>query len=320
MHIPLSSEKREMNPALYLCKRLFILLLLFAGTCINSAAGSNVESIFDSVLPVPGWKPEGKPYRYIPQNLFEYIDGAADFFIAYGFVGLTGATYVPVSGESDAVSIDIYDMGDKLNAFGVFQSRRDSEAPSLNIGAASIGTDDYVAFIKDRFYVEIQGYITAKKEKDILKNMASRVAEHLPGNMSLPGELSYLPEKEKIPGSERYIRGGILGHAFLDVGIVGDYQINEEKVSVFIAFLSSPEDAVKAVEQHRHFLQKSGEKCLPLEGFGKHSFVSKEPFHHKIMVAQEGRFVAGVYDLSTTEAGETLLADTLKNIKQPRSN
>ncbi|MFO7554278.1 MAG: DUF6599 family protein [Desulfobacterales bacterium] len=309
-----------MNPALYFCKRLLILLLVFAGTCISSAAGSNVESIFDSVLPVPGWKPEGKPYRYIPQNLFEYIDGAADFFIAYGFVGLTGANYSPVSGESDAVTIDIYDMGNKLNAFGVFQSRRDSQAPSLNIAAASVGTDDYIAFVKDRFYVEIQGYITTKKENGVLKNMASRVAEHLPGDTSLPVELSYLPEKKRIPGSLRYIRGGILGYAFLDTGIVGDYQVKGEKMSVFIAFLSSYEDAVKAVEQHRHFLQKSGEKCLPLEGFGKHSFVSKEPFHQKIMVAQEGKFVAGVYDLSTAEAGKALLADTLKNIKQAPSN
>jgi len=320
MPTPLSTENMHLNPVLTRCKRILILLLLLAGTCISSAAGSNIESIFDSVLPVPGWKSEGKPYRYVPQDLFEYIDGAADFFIAYGFAGLTGATYAPVSGESDVVSIDIYDMGDKLNAFGVFQSRRDNQAPSLNIGAASVGTGDYVAFIKDKFYVEIQGYITTKKENGILENMATRVAAHLPGDASLPVEISYLPEKKRIPGSERYIKGGILGHAFLDTGIVGDYQVKREKVSVFIAFLSSPEATVKAVEQHRIFLQKSGEKCLPLEGFGEHAFVSKEPFHHKIMVAREGRFVAGVYDLSTAEAGKALLADTLKNIRQAPSN
>lgn len=319
MHIPLLSKNEKMNVALHHCKRLLVLLLFLAGTCINSAAESNIEAIFTSALPVPGWKLEEKSYRYIPQNLYEYINGAADFFVAYGFIELTGANYSPVSGEKDSVTIDIYNMGDKLNAFGVFQSRRDSQASSLNIGAASVGTDDYIAFYKDRFYVEIQAYIIIKKEDGVLNNMASIVAEHLSSDTSLPKELSYLPEKNRISGSERYIRGGILGHAFLDRGIVCDYQIEGKKVSVFIAFLSSYEHAVNAVEQHRIFLNTSGRKWLSLEEFGKYSFVSEEPYHKKIIVTQDRTFVAGVYDLNTIEAGKPLLLDILKNLRKAPS-
>jgi hypothetical protein len=320
MHIPLLSKNKQMNVAYHYCKRLLILLLLLTGTSINSTAESNVEAILTSALPVPGWKLEGKPYRYIPQDLYEYINGAADFFIAYGFNDLTGANFSPVSGENDAVTIDIYDMGDKLNAFGVFQSRRDSRASSLNIGTASVGSDDYIAFYKDRFYVEIQAYIIIKKENGALNNMASIVAKHLPGDTSLPKEISYLPEEGKIAGSERYIRGGILGHAFLDRGIVCDYQIEGKKVSAFVAFLPSHKDAANALEQYRLFLIKSERKCLPIEGFGKHSFASQEPFHNKIIVTQEGKFVAGVYDLNTIEAGKPLLLTILKNLKQAPSN
>ena len=80
--------------------------------------------------------------------------------------------------------------------------------------------------------------------------------------------------------------------------------------------LPSPRDAVHAVEQHRSFLLKSGEKCLPFDGVGDHGFVSEEPYHQKIIEAQAGAFVAGVYDLSTIEAGKTLLEDIIKTIKQ----
>ncbi|MEA1949180.1 MAG: DUF6599 family protein, partial [Thermodesulfobacteriota bacterium] len=181
---------------------------------------------------------------------------------------------------------------------------------------AYVASDGYIAFYKDRFYVEIQAYIISKKDKGVIKSMASSVAEFLPGENSLTMELSYLPEKGRIAGSERYIRGGILGHAFLDGGIMCDYQNEGEKVSAFVAILPSYQDAVKAVEQHRSFLKKSKKKCLPLHEFGKHSFVSKEPYHNKIIETQRGRFVVGVYDLSNIETGKILLADILKNIKQ----
>ncbi|UCD31386.1 MAG: hypothetical protein JSV38_11360, partial [Desulfobacterales bacterium] len=55
---------------------------------------------------------------------------------------------------------------------------------------------------------------------------------------------------------------------------------------------------------------------LPLEGFGKHSFISEEPYHQNIMVIQEEARVIGAYDLRDVEAGKTLLLDTLKKLKQ----
>ena len=316
MHIRLLFKRRPMrlDAGLGYCIKLLVVLWILTGASVVSAAESNVEAIFTARLPVPGWKPEGEPYRYVPENLYEYINGGADYFIAYGFIALTGANYSPVSGGMDSVTVDIYDMGDKLNAFGVFQPRRDSQAPSLNIGTGSFGSDDYVAFHKDRFYVEIQTYITEKNEKRVVKDMASMVAAHLPGDDSLPHELSYFPEKSRFAGSERYIRGGILGHAFLDRGMVCEYRIEGKKVTAFVAFFPSYRDAVMAVEHHRSFLEKSEKACLPLEGFGMHSFVSEEPFHKTIIVKQAGTFVAGVYDLTSVEAGKGLLTGILRNL------
>lgn len=316
MHIPPLSKSRPVNPVLNDCMRLLVILLLLAATCMNSEAESSIESLFTDSVSVPGWKLDGETYRYSPQNLYEYINGGAYFFIGYGFTELTGANYSPVTGKSDGVTVDIYNMEDKLNAFGVFQLRKDSQANSLKIGTASFGSNDYLVFYKDRYYVEIRAFIANRIDQNIIKHMASAVAEHLPGDYSLPRELAYLPEKERIVGSERYIRGGILGHAYLDRGLVSDYQIKGKKVTAFIAFLPSCKDAVNAVKQHKTFLKQSKKKYLPLEGFGKHGFVSEEPYHKKITVIQEGTFVIGVYDLSDIEAGRVLLADILKKIKQ----
>jgi len=297
------------------CRTLLILLLLMAAMCASTRAESSKGDFFNTPLPEVPWKLAGKPYRYIPPNLYEYINGAAEFFIAFGFVELTGANYAPVAGGQDSVTVDIYDMGSKLNAFGVFRSRKDRQASSLNLGAAATVSDDYIAFHKDRFYVEIQSYIMNKQAKSVIATMASKVAAHLSGDNTLPQELAYFPEEGRIVGSERYLRGGILGHAFLEQGIVCDYHIKGEKVTAFIVMLPSDQVAVEAVELHRSFLEKSGQKCLPLDGLGEHAFTSEEPYHHKIIETQRGPFVIGVYDLDGVEAGKVLMADILDMIK-----
>jgi len=301
-----------------LCGFITFLMILFfmAIPCITPLAASGDESIFSKALPSREWKVEGQPYGFHPQNLYEYINGQAEFFIAFGFIELKGANFTCVSGGNDTVTIDIYDMGNKLNAFGVFQSKRGGQASALNVGAASTGSDGYLSFYKDRFFVEIQAYITDEKQKHRVENLAANITAQLPGDNTPPSELFYLPEKNRIAGSERYIKGGILGHAFLDRGMVCDYRIQGQKVTAFVAIFPSPRDAVHAVKQHRSFLLKSGEKCMPFDGVGNHGFVSEEPYHQKIIETQVGAFVAGVYDLITIEPGKTVLADIIKTIKQ----
>ncbi|MBW2641266.1 MAG: hypothetical protein JRE10_14210 [Deltaproteobacteria bacterium] len=304
------------RPALRCFITLLMILFFMAIPCITPLAASGDESIFRTALPSTEWRMEGQSYAFLPQNLYEYINGEAEFFIAFGFIELTGANYTSVGGDNDTVTIDIYDMGNKLNAFGVFQSKRGGQVSALNVGAASTGSDGYLAFYKNRFFVEIQAYIAGEKQKHGVETLAASIAAQLSGDNTPPWELLYLPEKNRIAGSERYIKGGILGHAFLDRGMVCDYRIQGQKITAFVAMLPSPRDAVHAVEQHRSFLLKSGEKCLPFDGVGNHGFVSEEPYHQKIIEAQAGAFVAGVYDLSTIEPGKTLLEDIIKTIKQ----
>jgi len=259
----------------------------------------------------------GDYYHYLPDNLYNYINGAADLFISYGFVKLAGAEYALGSGTRENAIIDIYDMGNKLNAFGVFQSKRDPESKSHPIGSGGFGGERYLFFYKDRYYVEIQAYVTAGKGKDIPVTLARKVAEGITGDRTPPSELKYLPETGLISGSQMYITGGILGHAFLDRGMMGEYRIGDEVVKVFVAFLPSGEQAVMALNHYKNFLKSAGEKCQVLSGFGENGFAAREPYHKNILVAQQGSFVVGVTDLSPAQKGEELLRNLLRTIKKP---
>jgi hypothetical protein len=256
-----------------------------------------------------------KPYRYSSEDLYEYINGQAESFLAYGFVSLQGVNYFPESGGEDAITVDVYNMGDKLNAFGIFQSKRGSEATSSKIGTTSYGTDGYLAFYKGRYYVEILSFVKDEQWKDQHMVIAQKVAEKIKGDGLPPHELSYLPKSGRIGGSERYLRGGVLGHAFFDRGLVSEHRVGDDVVSAFVVLFPSNEDAACAFEAHQAFLQEAGQEYLPLSGLGQRGFSSREPYHKNVVVAQQGPFVMGVYDLPETKKGMDLLKDMVRRVK-----
>jgi len=291
------------------------LALAAGGLCAAQASAAALDALLKDSLSLPGWRLEGAPYRYTPANLYTYINGAADFFVAYGFTGLDGAAYAPRSADGSLMTIDIYDMGDKLNAFGVFQSRRDPAAPAADIGAAGQISSDYAAFYKGRYYVELQGLIRQTADKPILQAAGKQVADQLPGDAQRPGQLAFLPAKNLLSGSERYVRGGILGHGFWDRGLLANYQLGDVRCTAFVALLGSEAEARESLDKHRAFVQGAGKGCRPLKGLGEQGFESDEPHHQKIVVAQAGRHVAGVYDLPRAQQGRHLLDTILENIK-----
>ena len=289
-------------------------LVLFSLNGAKVMAASGMERLLPQGSSVSSWQLSAN-YHYLPENLYNYINGAADLFISYGFVKLVGADYTSGAGKRENMVVDIYDMGRKLNAFGVFQSKRDPESKSLKIRAGAFGSEKYIFFYKDRFYVEIQTVLPSGKSSDVAMKMAQKVANGIAGDCAPPSELNYLPDASRIPGSEMYITGGILGHAFLDKGLVSDYKIRGGVAKAFVAFFPSKEHAVKALDQYKSYLDAAGETWQALNGFGERGFFSKEPYHKTILVAQKDHFVVGVADLSHVEKGRTLLKSIIRKIK-----
>jgi hypothetical protein len=261
------------------------------------------------------WQISGNPYTYVPNNLYSYIDGAADMFIAYGFVKLQGAEYVDTADKQESMTVDMYDMGSPLSAFGIFNSKKDPESPSLNIGAGSCGTEQFVIFYKDRLYVEIQPRIARDKNKPVPVITAQKIAARIPGTTNPPREIQYLPALNKVPGSENYVTGGILGHAFLPHGLVSDYRFNGETVKAFIAMFPTEKDSSAAFERYKAYLKEAGETVTAGEGGSEKGFNAKEKYHGHVIVVNQGCFIAGVADLSHPEKGKMLLKQILDNLK-----
>jgi hypothetical protein len=121
-----------------------------------AAAGAGKTSAPATALPTgltgPGWH-EGTRSRFDATNLYEKIDGRADFFLSRGFRSLT---FSSLAGEgSAAVDIEFYDMGSPDSALGVFAAEKPAEAKTE--GGSWYRARNALFLARGPYYVRVLG-------------------------------------------------------------------------------------------------------------------------------------------------------------------
>ncbi len=184
-------------------KGILSLSVSIVAVSLLSCAGQ--ESDFPAV---DGWTRTGDVAIYDADNLWEYINGAAELFIEYDVQ--TCMTADLTAGDL-VVTVELYDMGTPLNAFGVFNREHPSMGISIPGAAEAAISPPYQALLfKGSTYAKvnaIEGELTMPAGRQLLEALA-RV---LPGQSSYPSELELLPQNGIVAGSEGYKRRGYLG-------------------------------------------------------------------------------------------------------------
>jgi hypothetical protein len=170
---------------------------------------------------VKGWKPVSDPLTFTADNLWEYINGAAEQFISYHFQELR---VCDVTDGKVTVTIHIYNMGTPLNAFGIYKSQRPKDANLLAIGTEAVVLPPYQCLmVKDIHYIKVEafdGEITQTLGVSLLK----AVANALPGKDRMPDVFTSFPEEGRIPDSEGFTRESFLGLSELKQCIYVNYR------------------------------------------------------------------------------------------------
>ncbi len=97
---------------------------------------------------VQGWTQQGEARSFDADNLFEYMDGNAEGYILYHFVGMKGITCQ--SGDT-TLNIDISEFEDTEFAYGMFTSTRDPRLPTEKMGVTGQVTQRKGVFTKDKY-------------------------------------------------------------------------------------------------------------------------------------------------------------------------
>lgn len=181
------------------------------------------------------WKIVESPAFYTRDNLFSYINGSAELYFSYGFQSVVNALYEKENDPGETVTVDIYDMGTPLGAFGVYSSMTYPDLSYDTTGCEAIVSSLQTRFWQDRFEVEINSALAEEDAGETLHVFAMGVSRNLPKCTPVE-ELDWLPEENRVPHTMRYVAEGFLGHEFLPGGMDAKYLIDGNEVRGFVTF------------------------------------------------------------------------------------
>ncbi len=229
--------------------------LLIAGLVIPIACGASDgnKGIFPNIA---GWTPDGAPRVYSPDDLFEYINGAADVYLGYGFQELVSQSFD--KGESQSLTIDLYRHDSNRNAFGIYSQEKPLEARFLDIGSQGYYEESVLNFWMDRYYVKIAGFDLGDADQATLTGLARDIADHLDGEKGFPTPVDCLPEEAMIANRERYIARDFLGHGFLCCAFVAEYEIGSGKTRLFIIEADGKSEAREMLDRYLALVEEKG--------------------------------------------------------------
>jgi len=273
-----------------------ILLYLAVLLAAVSAGGALAAAALSDLLPGPpaGWEQkEPGPRTYGPSDLFEYIDGNADLFLGYGFQELAVGDYVrPVKAagaQAEWISVDIYDMGSPVHAFGIYRCERPPDAKRFPAGAEGYEGNGLVAFWGGRYYVKVA--LVEGESAEAAQTLAAAAAKRLAPGPGMPRELRRLPRANRIADSERYVGMGALGHGFLREAVSADYKLGRITASLHVADLGRQAEAAQAWRKLRDFERRAGTKLARVRGVGEECFAGRSSSLGEFVAARRGRFV-----------------------------
>jgi hypothetical protein len=222
-----------------------VTVVAFAVAVVASSGCGGSRPTDDPFPRAPGLEFEGLPVSYGPANLFDYINGAAESYLAYGFEALTSQRYVE-DGEV-ALVVDVYRHRDLTHAFGMYTQERVGRGPFIEIGGEGYVEPGVLNFFKGSYYVKIMSYRTAADGQDeALVGLAREIADRLEGEAKLPAGVMLLPSQGRVPHSERFIAQDFLGHGFLHSAFAADYSLEGGVTGA--GFLLIPERPAQAAE------------------------------------------------------------------------
>jgi len=146
------------------------------------------------------WNRQDSTVTYDRESIFDYINGAGEVYRSYAFSEVAVFRY-SATGRSD-VLVELFDMGNPHDAYGVFSYAREQEDAGIGGGYEHKG--DVLCFWQNRYYICLAMDDPTMDSETDLSELARAISTHLPPSSVRPDLLSVLPEDGLVPLSERF--------------------------------------------------------------------------------------------------------------------
>lgn len=209
---------------------------------------------------VGGWKWDGKKTHYNPRTLFDYINGAAELYLAYGFRNLAVRRFEK-PGQPPIIA-ELYEMGSSEDAYGVFSFERQEE--DVGIGQGSEMGGGLLRFWKGRYFASLYAEGEGAGIDKAILDTGRMIADGIQETGSPPEMIRFLPGEEAglMKLSIRYLRNHILlnQHVFIahqnllnlnqqTEAVLAQYRQNGQRVHLLMVRYPTRKEAGEALQK-----------------------------------------------------------------------
>ncbi|MBN1407556.1 MAG: hypothetical protein JW956_07200 [Calditrichaceae bacterium] len=179
----------------------YTLILIIILSSIQIAICASVTLPENNFL--QGWFKSDYQLTFYKNDLYGHINGGAELFLEFGFDSLLVQDYS--NGEA-RLSLEVYCMECPEAALGIYLMKCGRETPSPAIEARNSSNKYQSLIVKNNFYIQLNNFkgnaIAESAMPGMLNHLLSTIPESDPIEL-----LNILPVENKIPGSEKIIRG-----------------------------------------------------------------------------------------------------------------
>lgn len=299
-----------------LCAVAPALMLACAGPDPPSQARSVLVDLLPTAAEVPGWRAVEGPVCYLPDDLYEYLDGGAERYLTSGFRELVHVRFQNGADPVTGVTVDIFDMGDALGAFGVFRSASAAGAEWVEWCAEGYRSGTVAAAWKGSTYIHGEVDDERPESLRLRDELIARACDRIGGGAALPAVLHSLPADGKVAHSERWVACNLLGHSFLGAGVLATYAVGGDEAQLYFSDTGSESEATRAVALLGAHHAEWGEVVGEVESIGVEGFRYTDATLGSGIVVRAGRFVAGVHGDLPHDAQQRLLAGLVEGLQE----
>jgi len=207
--------------------------------------------------------------NYTEKNLYDYIDGGAELYLSYGLVSMTGCKY---NGDSlPQITVEIYEMTDSKNAFGVYTQSRDKEESDYGQGSQSF--PDFILFWKGRYFVIVNTQEVVPESQKAIQYLAKLIDESITETGDKPAIVNSLPKDGLAPAGFLYFHHYIWLNAYFFIANYNIINLDEQTDAVlakygeadarsYLLTVEYPNED-KAVEAYRQLKDKYAPESTP---------------------------------------------------------
>jgi hypothetical protein len=233
---------------------------------------------------IPGWQLKEEDTVYTSDNLWEWINGAADLYIEYGFQDLHRATYT--NHNEEEVQVELYHHNTPENTFGIYTSERMPDYVFITIGVQGYISTKILNFFTGNYYIKINKTDNHETGEETIQNIAGKISASLNQTNTWPGETALFPEEGKVYMSEGYVASNFMGYSFFHSAFTAKYSAGGD-FNLFIIH-GRPGEAETMLNKYIGLMK---EDKIMKRG---NTYIIQDIYNGKVIISVKGEYLAGV--------------------------